>query len=117
MPCVPVGSAAVGNDTRTRTAVLDTSVVLKWYLHKDEPERARALALRQTYLDGWLRLLAPDLLLYEVANVLRYKPGWDASRVSQALDSLYALKLKFVSVSIVLVKRAVTLASDYDVAV
>jgi len=28
-----------------------------------------------------------------------------------------ALKLKFVPVSIVLVKRAVTLASDYDVAV
>lgn len=97
--------------------VPDTSVVLKWYLQDQEQHRERALALRGAYLVGGLRLVVPDLLPYEVANVLRYKPHWDAARVGQAMTSLFALRLDVVPVSALILARAVDLAYDHDVAV
>ncbi|MGH2350300.1 MAG: type II toxin-antitoxin system VapC family toxin [Chloroflexota bacterium] len=104
-------------DSALRAVVPDTSVVLKWYLHRDEPEREQALTLRRAYLKATLRLMVPDLLFYEVANVLRYKPGWDSARVSQAVASLFALKLDIVPVTDGLLQRAVALAFDHDIAV
>ena len=95
----------------------DTSVVLKWFLHEGEADREQALILRQAYLEGRAQLLAPDLLLYEVANVLRYKSDWDASRVAQAIHSLLALRLQIIPVSPALLQRAVELAYKHDLAV
>lgn len=101
----------------TGAIVPDTSVVLKWYLHEQEPERGRALALLQAYLEGRVRLLVPDLLPYEAANVLRYKPDWDAARVAQAIESLFALKLEVVPLSATVLQRAVAMAYGHNVAV
>jgi predicted nucleic acid-binding protein len=97
--------------------VPDTSVVCKWYLHEQEPGREQALALRRAHLERRVILIAPDLLPYEVVNVLRYKPGWDAVAIAQAVDSLFAFGMDIVPVSPALLKLAVTLACDHDVAV
>jgi len=50
--------------------ILDTSVVLKWFLEKDEADVAQARQLRQAHLSGRCLLRAPDLLLIEIANAL-----------------------------------------------
>jgi len=97
--------------------VPDTSVVLKWFLREGEANREQALTLRQAYLEGRAQLLALDLLLYKVANVLRYKPDWDAPRVTQAIHSLLALKLQIIPVSPALLQRAVALAYKHDLAI
>jgi len=55
------------------SALLDSSVILKWF-RRNETWREVALQLRQTYLDGHMLIYVPDLLIYEIANVLRYKP-------------------------------------------
>lgn len=99
------------------TVVPDTSVVLKWYVSEQETGRERALALRQAYLEGQVALLVPELLCYEVANVLRYKPGWDAAAVGQAVASLLALKIEIVTASETLLERAVDLACTHDITV
>ncbi|OQY21091.1 MAG: PIN domain nuclease [Chloroflexi bacterium] len=97
--------------------VPDTSVILKWFLHEGEIGREQALAMRHAYLEGRVQLLVLDLLLYEVANVLRYKPDWDASRVARAIHILLALKLQVIPVSPALLQRAVELAYKHDLAV
>ncbi|MBI5242614.1 MAG: type II toxin-antitoxin system VapC family toxin [Elusimicrobia bacterium] len=51
--------------------VLDASVALKWFV--EESGTARALAFRDDFLAGKIVLASPDLLLYEAANVLRFK--------------------------------------------
>jgi len=45
-------------------------VAVKWFV----PERyyERAVALRDAYLRGEVELIAPDLIVYEVANALRF---------------------------------------------
>jgi predicted nucleic acid-binding protein len=115
--CEPKESATVADHILTGAIVPDTSVILKWYLREQEPDRERALALLDAYLEGQVHLVAPDLLPYEVANVLRYKPDWDAVRVAQVLDSLFALRLEFVPLSITTLHRAVDLAYTHNIAV
>lgn len=49
--------------------VVDASIVLKW-LMPAEPLAAGALAIRQGHVEGRQPCACPELLLYEVANVL-----------------------------------------------
>lgn len=53
--------------------VADASVILKWFSQTGESELGKAIRLRDDYKDGTIELYAPELLVYEVANVLRYK--------------------------------------------
>lgn len=50
--------------------VVDASVVAKWYLV--EPYREEALKLRDDYVSGYVSLVAPALLPFEVLNAIRY---------------------------------------------
>lgn len=57
------------------TLVLDASVALKWYLAEPESELAESLALRSD-------LIAPDLIVAEVANGL-----WRSCRMGRLLPA------------------------------
>ena len=98
------------------STVLDSSVVLKWF-RKDEIWRDSALQMRQTYLDGHMLIYVPDLLIYEIANVLRYKPDLTDQQVQEALDSLYDLHIKIVEISQEMIKGAIRLAYSYGITV
>jgi predicted nucleic acid-binding protein len=98
------------------SAVLDSSVVLKWF-RKDEIWRASALQMRQAYLDGHMLIYVPDLLIYEIANVLRYKPDLTDQQAQEALDSLYDLNIKVIEISQEIIKGAVRLAYSYGITV
>ena len=50
--------------------ILDSSVVIKWF--SEEEDTATALEFREGYIQGELEIVTPDLLLYEIANALRY---------------------------------------------
>jgi len=55
------------------SVVLDSSVVIKWF-RRYETLCEQSVKLRQAYLAGRLFIIVPDILIYEIANVLRYKP-------------------------------------------
>ncbi|MEM1995303.1 MAG: type II toxin-antitoxin system VapC family toxin [Nitrososphaerales archaeon] len=57
-------------ETLSEVLVVDSSVVVKWYVA--EEFRSKALAIRDDYLKGSFRLAAPTLITYEVINALRY---------------------------------------------
>ncbi len=50
--------------------VTDPSVLLKWYLSEDEPYRTHALLLFNRFRTGKVRILLPELALYELGNRL-----------------------------------------------
>jgi len=56
----------------TRAYIVDASVAVKWFVDEEESDKARLV--RDHFVDGRLRLIAPDLLKYEVASALRYHP-------------------------------------------
>jgi len=99
-----------------RAVVPDTSVVVKWYV-EDEADRDRARALRDAFAAGRIRLVAPPLILAELANALRYRADFSAGTVQQALESASALGMAFQTLTTELLKRAVQLSYTHDVAV
>ncbi len=74
--------------------VIDASVAVKWF--SEEEGSDRALKLRDGHIDGELSLVAPELILYEVTNALRYKPSFDSSKVSRAFHDMLEIQLDFV---------------------
>ena len=76
---------------RPATAVVDASVATKWYLPEADTEAA--LALREAHVKGDVRLVSPDLMVYEVANALRYHPRAGSDRLADHLGDLFALDI------------------------
>lgn len=76
--------------------VADASVVLKWLLSDGEADRETALLLRQRHLQGEISIAAPDLLLYEVANVLLMKRE-DPQAVFEGFQELYSADIRLHS--------------------
>jgi predicted nucleic acid-binding protein len=76
-------------------AVVDASVALKWFFQESDTDPA--LRLRERHLNGDLLLTAPDLLLYEVGNTLRFKRDFSTSGVQAALSDLLRIQLELVT--------------------
>ena len=98
------------------SVVLDSSVVIKWF-RRYEVLREQALELRQAYLDERLFIHVPDLLIYEIANVLRYKPDMNDTKVQQALQSLFDMKIGIEHIEPEATARVVEIAYSYGVTV
>ena len=66
--------------------VLDASVILKWFLQ--ERDSHLALDFKERYLAGEISIALPDLILYELANALRFNTNFKRKTV---IDSLLAV--------------------------
>jgi predicted nucleic acid-binding protein len=72
-------------------AVLDASVVLKWFRGKGERHVTQARSLRRAFEGGDLLVVAPPLLQLEIVNVAGRRWGWDEPKLlvlAAALDDL-----------------------------
>jgi len=97
-----------------RDALLDTSVAVKWFVTEEDSERAADL--QQAHLRDDLQLHAPDILLMESANALRYT-GLSEERVLQDLETFSALGVEIIPFSIDVLNSAVSLSLEHDLAV
>ena len=89
--------------------VVDSSVLVKWFI--PEPDSTLAMALRQAHMDGRIPIAVPDLALLEVANVLRYKfPAADEDTVRGSVRSLAQLGVRVVATAPELVASAIGVA-------
>lgn len=96
--------------------VPDTSVVIKWF-RQGEILAEQALALRSAYVGGSVGISVPTLLVYELANVLRYKDDLTTGQVEEAVQSLFDMGLKWNPPAAETLCRAVEMARHHDVTV
>lgn len=96
--------------------ILDTSVIIKWF-HQEEIWAEQALRLRTAYLQGQIAIVVPWLLMYEVANVLRYNKEYSSEQVQTAVQSLFDMQLEWIAPSSSTINQAVQLAHTHDVTV
>lgn len=96
-------------------AVVDASVVIKWF-HEEE-NTGKALELREEHINGVCILLAPDLLIYEIANALRYKPNFSHSNILRAVATLIDLQIDIVTPGKELIERASELSYKYELSI
>lgn len=98
---------------RQEETVIDASVVVKWFSQEEGSDRA--LAVRDGHVAGKRTLVAPDLLVYEIANALRFKPGFGPRVTAKAIEDLFNLQLDLTVPSRELVSRASELAHSYGI--
>jgi predicted nucleic acid-binding protein len=94
---------------RETVVVLDTSVIVKWFRQR-EVLADQALALRDAYLSGEVAIAVPVLVAYELANVMRYKPGLRTEQVQEAVGSLFDMGWEWSIPSSELMGRAIGIA-------
>ena len=95
--------------------IADASVVYKWYV--TENETREALDLLEDFNSGIEKLAVPDLILYELANALRYSRKLNAKDVESALENFTSLGMEIITPNEALLKEAVRLAINHDVTV
>ena len=95
-----------------KNLVVDTCVVVKWFL--PEVDSDRALMLRESFQAGAINLLAPDLLLIEFANVLwKQRQALDLEEAGRILVELRTWDLDLIA-SDKLLDDALRLAYEYQ---
>ncbi|MBC7333679.1 MAG: type II toxin-antitoxin system VapC family toxin [Actinobacteria bacterium] len=92
-----------------KTYVLDASVCMKWFSSENEEYVEKASSIRIQHRDGKIFLVAPDLLICEVANALSYNSLFDSEKVSKAVESLCKMDIKFVKPTLALLREAINL--------
>jgi len=96
-------------------ALLDTSVAVKWFVPEGDSEKA--LGLRRAQEARELQLYAPEVLLMELANALRYSSEFSAQEIVDALETPFELNILLVPFSLDALNSAVTLSQESDLAV
>lgn len=94
-------------------SILDASVVLKWFV--DEEDSDQALRLREEFYRGEREIVVPDLLLFEVANALRYNPSFTSEEVKEAVKTLFDIGVDIITPTYSLLAKAIELAKSLDV--
>jgi predicted nucleic acid-binding protein len=97
--------------------IVDTSVVLKWFVSEDEADFEVARALRDDHVAGRCSLFAPGFMLLELANSLKAGRRFSAPEVGLILRSLRHLELQIEPVRWETLNHAVVIASRYRTAV
>ena len=107
----------MGNPPSPPLLILDTSVVLKWFLEKGEADLVEARRIREAFLSGRCALGAPDLLLIEVANALTAGHRASPKEVSETIATILEIGIQLFEIQFAALVKAVEIASTYGLAV
>jgi len=80
---------------RGKTVVVDASVAVKWFNREEYSDLADQL--KNKHVKGELTLSAPVLIIFEVANALRYSPDLGVNDVKEVMNDLLDLQIALYS--------------------
>ncbi|MGH9878411.1 MAG: type II toxin-antitoxin system VapC family toxin [Nitrososphaerales archaeon] len=94
---------------RETLAIIDASVVVKWFNAEEFSESAEYL--KEKHMKAEITLVSPVMMVFEVLNALRYNPELGADDVKEALNDLLGIQIKLYPVEEWL-SEAISLAYD-----
>lgn len=95
--------------------VLDASVVAKWF--KEEEYTSNALKIREGFCRGIHEVVIPDLLLYEISNVLRYDKKFNKKIIAEIINSILDMNIDITIPFLKLISDAVSMAYERNITV
>lgn len=90
--------------------VVDTSVVVKWFIEREEGYQARAIQLLEAHFKGRCLLRAPEFLLLELANALTTGLRLKSERVFSLLEDFQRFSIQLLAFKWSTLVRAVEIA-------
>lgn len=97
------------------TLVIDTSVFVKWLNQNREENLDFADKILQDVKSGQVELIAPELIKYEIGNVLLKGKQLTPDQAYISLGTAYVLPVTFVSESKELARETYSLAHDLNI--
>ena len=96
--------------------VVDSSIVFKWYRQPgDEEYVPQAVSLLERHLHGDLEIHVPDLLFYELGNILRFKETLVSKDALTILRETFALALQIHPIDLLLAEETFRLTREHDI--
>lgn len=95
--------------------IIDTSVAVKWLNHDNEKNIDIADKIMADAKNGKVDLLAPELIKYEIGNVLLFSKKISVKDVEYLLKIFYSLPITFIAESEELAKMTYVLASNLGI--
>ena len=95
--------------------VLDASVVMKWFV--EEEYTKKALIFRDRYEAGVFELCCPDLILFEISNVMSFKQDIDNEEINEAINTIFDLEMEIVAPTLDLPRKSVSLSREKSISV
>ena len=95
--------------------VLDASVVAKWF--KYEEGREKALEIRDNFISDQEQITFPDLLILELANLLRFSRIYNQTDIIKAVESIENMDIDIVVPTFEVIKDSVRMAVENDLTV
>lgn len=92
--------------------ILDSSVILKWFYKEDEKHLAQAELTLKHILEGKTILLVPELVKYEVLNVLLTSKKLPYLHAKDALDLFFKLPISFAVLDLQLASNTYKIALE-----
>jgi len=91
-----------------KACVLDSSIAIKWFV--EEHDSNEAVQLLKQISEKKVMVVVPDLILYEIANSLRWNPNFNADDVIEALMDITGFGFHILAPTSDLLNTAVALA-------
>ncbi|MEM2123102.1 MAG: type II toxin-antitoxin system VapC family toxin [Candidatus Bathyarchaeia archaeon] len=95
--------------------VVDASVAAKWFIPEEDSDKASKI-LRE-YADRRIEIYSPDLLIYEVANLMRYRPDINGEALAENMENLFRLQLTLIPPSPDMISEAAVKAKELNLSV
>ena len=98
-----------------KTLVIDSSVFIKWFSKDNEEDLDNALSILNSLIDNNIVIACPELAIYELANVLYFKPGFEIKKTKTAIEKFLDLGIEFIR----LYKKLILIANEirYDLGI
>lgn len=98
--------------------IIDTSVAYKWFINEEPKEiTIAAQALLKQFLKGKEKILCPDLIVYELGNILAYKPKLRELDIDSVWNKLSSINLPVVNPTQDFMKKCIDFSIKYRVTV
>ena len=95
--------------------VIDASVAIKWFTQ--EEDRDKAIEVRNKFIGEEIDIVVPDLILYEISNVLRYNPNFNFNDVKEAIESISDLDLTITIPLLTILRKAIQIAFSHEITI
>jgi predicted nucleic acid-binding protein len=96
--------------------VVDSSIVFKWYRQPgDEEYVPQAVSILEHHLHGDLEVHVPDLLFYELGNILLFKEKFASKDALSILKETFELALQIHPIDLPLAEEAFQYAQGHGI--
>ena len=95
--------------------VVDASVVVKWFV--DEKNSDKAIRLRDRYVEGEISIVAPELIIFETLNALKYKRLFSMNELMKVAEALEAFSFTLYSLKDAYARKTIETAAENNITI